>query len=65
MMIYFLLFLLLNITCSFVGIATIQNEEEGGDFLTLLSLIALGLFAGAPLFAFLIASDVIGYFYDK
>ena len=52
--------LFLNITASFLGIAKIQNEEEGGDLMTLLSLIILGCTVGVPLFLILFTSDIIG-----
>ncbi len=52
--------LFFNIFASFVGIAKIQNEEEGGSLMTLLSLIVLGCTVGIPLFLVFFAFDIVG-----
>jgi len=51
---------LLNLLAAFVGLAKIQNEEEGGDLYSFLALMLLSATVGIPLFLILWASDIIG-----
>ena len=59
MLTFLICFLLINLLCSFVGIAKVQNDNEGGKFSDLVALIALGLLAGAPLAGILFVSDFL------
>ena len=39
---------MLNIVCSFLTLAKFQNDEEGGDLITLGAVILIGIVAGLP-----------------
>ena len=56
-MIYLFYFVMINIVCAFITLAKFQNDEEGGDLMTLGAVILIGIVAGLPAFIFIHVVD--------
>ena len=56
-MIYLFYFVMLNIVCSFLTLAKFQNDEEGGDLMSLGAVILIGIVAGLPALIFICVID--------